>query len=137
MVDRAATLLRAFSTGLAMLAAAAPIARAELVIFTNGRVVKALSHQAAGDRIEILLLGGGSYTFDRTLVERIGEDEVAAADVQAPPQAPLQPPRQTPRHVKKFWAARNEQAATPMAPQEPAPARQASEENRPVPQPTK
>ncbi len=125
MVDRAATLLRAFSTGLVMSAAAASIARAELVIFTNGRVVKALSHQAAGDRIEIRLPSGGSYTFDRTLVERIVDDEVAAADGQAPPQPP--------RSVEASRPARNEQLATPIAPQEPPGVRQASEENRPMP----
>lgn len=82
MVDRTPAFLRAFSTGLLMLAAAAPIARAELVIFTNGQVVKAISHQAAGDQIEIRLPGGGSFSVYRTLVERIVDDEVAGADVQ-------------------------------------------------------
>jgi hypothetical protein len=126
MVDRAATLLRAFSTGLVMLAAATPIARGELVIFTNGRVVKALSHQVSGDRIEIRLSGGNSYTFDRKLVERIVDDEVAGADVQAPPQPP--------GHVEASRPARNEQvAAVPMDLQEPPRARQASEENSPMP----
>src|SRR5206468_918263 len=81
-IDRAATFRRAFLAGLVMLAAASSIARAELVVLTNGRVVKALSHELTGDRIEIRLPDGNSYTVDLQLVERILDDEVAASDVK-------------------------------------------------------
>ena len=78
----------ASSTALLMLAAAAPAVRAELAVFKNGRVLKIESHRDSGERIEIRFPGGGSLTFDRTLLEGIEEDEVARA-VQAPPgQAP-------------------------------------------------
>jgi hypothetical protein len=60
-------------------------------------------------------------------VERIVDDEVAAADVQAPPQAPPQPPR----NVEASRPAK--QVATTMGPQESPQARQASGENRSMP----
>jgi len=109
MIDRtyrmnAAKLSIAFWTALLTLAAV-PAARAELVVFENGRVIKVVSHRDAGDRIEIRFAGVGSLTFDRALVERIERDEVAEADLQAPAaqaqpvQAPPQPPGkgETPR----------------------------------------
>ena len=84
---RSATFLSALSTAVWMLGGAS-IGRGELVILTDGRVIKALSHQAHGDRIEVLLPGGGSYTFDQTRVERIVDDEVTGSDVKAAPQSP-------------------------------------------------
>jgi len=64
-----------------VLAAAAPAARAELVIFQEGRVVKAASYRVVGDELEIGLPGGGSYLVDLSRVERIVDDEVAVPDV--------------------------------------------------------
>jgi hypothetical protein len=42
--------------------AAASGAEAELVVFTDGRVVKAAGHQTAGAQLEIQLPGGGNYS---------------------------------------------------------------------------
>ncbi len=63
--------------------------RAELVIFEDGRVVKAASYQVRGEEVEIRLPGGGSYSVDLHRVERIVDDEVilppaAVAQAQAP-----------------------------------------------------
>ena len=63
-----------------VLAAAAP-ALAELVIFQEGRVVKAASYRVVGEELEIRLPGGGSYLVDLSRVERIVDDEVAVPDV--------------------------------------------------------
>jgi hypothetical protein len=112
-------LLRALGSGLLILTAAAALARAELVVFSDGRVVKATSHQAVGDAVEIRLPGGGSYSVDRSRVDRIVEDEVAGADVQPPPQQP--------RHVEPARPARV--AAQPVEFQDQSKLRQASEEN--------
>jgi hypothetical protein len=67
--------LRGFSIGLVVMAGA--VARAELVVFSDGRVVKAASYQVADDELEIALPGGGSYRVDLARVERIVDDEVA------------------------------------------------------------
>ena len=61
---------------------------AELIVFTDGRVVKAAGHQIAGSQLEIRLSGGGSYSVARERVERIVEDEVAASALPPPPAAP-------------------------------------------------
>jgi hypothetical protein len=54
---------------------------AELVVFQEGRVVKADSYRVIGDQLEIGLAGGGSYLVDLDRVERIVDDEVAVPDV--------------------------------------------------------
>ena len=54
---------------------------AELVVFQEGRVVKANSYRVIGDQLEIGLAGGGSYLVDLDRVERIVDDEVAVPDV--------------------------------------------------------
>ncbi len=64
---RAALLILLFS---------APALRAELVVFEDGRVVKASSYQVRGDEVEIRLPGGGSYSVALLRVERIVDDEV-------------------------------------------------------------
>ena len=58
------------------LLAPAPHALADLVVFEDGRVVKAASWKIAEDTIEIALAGGGGFTTDLSRVERIVEDEV-------------------------------------------------------------
>ena len=57
-------------------------ARAELIVFTDGRVVKAAGYEVQGDDLEIRVRGGGSYTVDMGRVERIVEDEVLVSDVE-------------------------------------------------------
>ncbi|HEY3171627.1 MAG TPA: lytic transglycosylase domain-containing protein [Thermoanaerobaculia bacterium] len=66
---------------LAVLFATVP-ARAELIVFTNGRTVKAVGYQVTGDEVEIRLRGGGSYQVDMALVDRIVEDEVEVSEVE-------------------------------------------------------
>jgi soluble lytic murein transglycosylase-like protein len=56
--------------------AAAPAARAELVVFEDGRVVKAEGYRVLEDALEIRLPGGGSYRVDLSRVDRIVDDEV-------------------------------------------------------------
>src|ERR1051326_8386340 len=56
-------------------------ARAELVIFQEGSVVKAASYRVVGEELEIALPGGGSYRVDLSRVDRIVDDEVGIADV--------------------------------------------------------
>lgn len=55
---------------------------AELVVFQEGRVVKADSYRVIGDQLEIGLAGGGSYLVDMDRVERIVDDEVVISDVE-------------------------------------------------------
>jgi soluble lytic murein transglycosylase-like protein len=57
-------------------------ARAELIVFSDGRVTKADGYEVAGDEVEIRLRGGGSYRVDASLIERIVEDEVEVAEVE-------------------------------------------------------
>ncbi len=56
-------------------------ARAELVVFSDGRVVKAAGYEVIEEELEVRLHGGGSYRVDLALVERIVEDEVEVAAV--------------------------------------------------------
>src|ERR1700693_4668541 len=55
---------------------------AELVVFQEGRVVKADSYRVIGDQLEIGLAGGGSYLVDLDRVERIVDDEVVISDIE-------------------------------------------------------
>jgi soluble lytic murein transglycosylase-like protein len=68
--------------GLACLSSlAAPAARAELVVFEDGRAVKAAGYRIVSDQLEISLPGGGSYMVDLGRVERIVDDEVVVDSV--------------------------------------------------------
>jgi len=60
---------------------AAPSARAELVVFEDGRVVKAAGYRVLSEQLEISLPGGGSYLVDLDRVERIVDDEVVVDTV--------------------------------------------------------
>ena len=51
-------------------------ARAELIVFEDGRTVKAASYRLLSEELEITLPGGGSYRVDLSRVERIVDDEV-------------------------------------------------------------
>jgi Transglycosylase SLT domain len=55
---------------------------AELVVFQEGRVVKADSYRVIGDQLEIGLAGGGSYRVDLDRVARIVDDEVVISDIE-------------------------------------------------------
>ncbi|HKA35319.1 MAG TPA: lytic transglycosylase domain-containing protein [Thermoanaerobaculia bacterium] len=54
-------------------------ALADLVVFDDGRVVKAASYKVVEEELEIGVPGGGSYRVDLSRVERIVEDEIAEA----------------------------------------------------------
>src|SRR6266496_1911092 len=56
-------------------------ARADLVVFQEGQVVKAASYRVVDNELEIGLPGGGSYRVDLERVERIVDDEVVIDDV--------------------------------------------------------
>jgi hypothetical protein len=81
--------LRALACFLVVLGGAA-LARAELVVFEDGRVVKAAEYRLLGDEVEIVLPGGGSYRVDLGRVERIVDDEIVVdtVEVEDPAQAP-------------------------------------------------
>ena len=68
------------AAALSALLCAAP-ARSELIVFSDGRVVKAAGYEVVEEELEVRLHGGGSYRVDLALVERIVEDEVEVADV--------------------------------------------------------
>ena len=69
------------AVALAALLSSVP-ARGELVVFTDGRVVKAAGYEVQGEELEIRLRGGGSYTVDMGRIERIVDDEVLVSDVE-------------------------------------------------------
>ena len=60
-------------------------ARAELIVFEDGRIVKASSYRLDADELEIHLPGGGSYRVDLARVERIVDDEVVVDTVLVEP----------------------------------------------------
>jgi hypothetical protein len=62
-----------------VLGAAAP-ARAELVVFSSGRVMSVAGVRFEGDQATLRLRGGGELTCDRALVARVDPDEVPWID---------------------------------------------------------
>jgi Transglycosylase SLT domain len=60
---------------------AAPAAQAELIVFEDGRVVKAAGYRVLSEELEISLPGGGSYLVDLSRVDRIVDDEVVVDTV--------------------------------------------------------
>ncbi len=66
--------------------ALADAARAELVVFQEGRTVKASGYRVVGEELEIELPGGGSYRVDLLRVERIVDDEVDVAEAAEIPR---------------------------------------------------
>lgn len=68
-----------------ILAATAAVGRAELVVFDDGRVVKAASYRTVGDELEIGVPGGGSYRVELSRIERIVNDEVAPPEERIAP----------------------------------------------------
>lgn len=72
---------------LALLLAVPAAARGELIVFEDGRVVKAAGYALYDDELEIRLPGGGSYRVDLARVERIVDDEVVVEAVLVEPDA--------------------------------------------------
>ncbi|HTY41386.1 MAG TPA: lytic transglycosylase domain-containing protein [Thermoanaerobaculia bacterium] len=64
-----------------LLVAGAVPASAELIVFEDGRVVKASGYRLLEEDLEISLPGGGSYRVDLARVERIVDDEVVVDSV--------------------------------------------------------
>ena len=60
-----------------MFLAAARQASAELLFFAGDRTMSVKSHRFEGDQIVVSLRSGGEMTFDRSLIVRIGPDEVS------------------------------------------------------------
>jgi soluble lytic murein transglycosylase-like protein len=59
-----------------MFLAAARQASAELIFFAADRTMSVKSHRFEGDAIVVTLRSGGEMTFDRSLIAKIGSDEV-------------------------------------------------------------
>ena len=80
------------SAALACFAAVAP-AQAEIVHLASGRTLSVKGHRVEGEIIVLTLRAGGEVNIDRTLVERIVEDEVPYPEPEAPAavQAPALP----------------------------------------------
>ena len=71
-----------------LLAFAAGPALADIVVFDDGRVVKAASYRVIEDELEIGLQGGGSYRVGLARIERIVDDEVTDTCAAADPGLP-------------------------------------------------
>lgn len=76
-----------------MVIALAAEARAEIVVFKNGRTMSVRSHTIVGDMATLSLRNGGEVTFPAGIIERIDPDEVpypepGAAPAMAPAAAP-------------------------------------------------
>jgi soluble lytic murein transglycosylase-like protein len=73
---------------LALVMASARQINAEVIFFANGRTMSVKDYRVVGDTITVTLRQGGEATFDRSLVARIGPDEVPYPDEPAaqPPQ---------------------------------------------------
>jgi soluble lytic murein transglycosylase-like protein len=79
------------ATFVALVAAAAP-ARAEIVFLQSGRTLSVKGHRYEGDSIILSLRKGGTVTCDRSLIERIAQDEVPYDEPKAD-----EPPGQNPQ----------------------------------------
>lgn len=73
---RPSTIPRLLAFGLLACGALAP-ARAELVVLTDGNVMKVADFEAVGDQARLTYLSGGRITLPITRVERVVDDEVA------------------------------------------------------------
>ncbi len=60
-------------------------AKAELIVFEDGRVVKAAGYRLLSEELEIALPGGGSYRVELSRVDRIVDDEVVIDTVVVEP----------------------------------------------------
>lgn len=86
--------LASLALALVCLVATAAAARAELIVFEDGRIVKAAGYRLFAEELEVDLPGGGSYRVALSRVERIVDDEVlvdtvVVEDKTLPPGAPF------------------------------------------------
>ena len=74
---RPSSLPRLLAFGVLLLPFAAP-ARADLVVLTDGSVIKAAGFQADGDNAQVMFSNGGRMTMPIDRVDRVVDDEVIA-----------------------------------------------------------
>jgi hypothetical protein len=58
----------------------ASAARAEIVVFKNGRTMSVKSHRVSGEMATVQLRDGGEVTFPASIIERVDPDEVPYPD---------------------------------------------------------
>ena len=75
-----------WAAGAAAFLALGTAARAELIVFEDGRTVKAEGYQIYDDEVEIRLPGGGSYRVALARVDRIVDDEIVIDAVRVDDQ---------------------------------------------------
>jgi soluble lytic murein transglycosylase len=75
-----------WAAGAAAFLALRATSRAELIVFEDGRTVKAESYQIYDDEVEIRLPEGGSYRVDLARIDRIVDDEIVIAEVRVDDQ---------------------------------------------------
>ena len=68
--------IRIAAVVLALLAASAVSAHADIIVLTSGRTISVKSHRIQGESIVLTLRTGGEVTCDRSLIEKILPDEV-------------------------------------------------------------
>jgi hypothetical protein len=71
-------------------------AQAEIVVLTSGRTLSVKGHRAVGDSVILLMRSGGEVTCDKSLIEKIVEDEVPHPEPEAPVAVPETPPEPAP-----------------------------------------
>jgi soluble lytic murein transglycosylase-like protein len=62
-------------------------ARAEIVVFKNGRTMSVKSHKIVADMATLSLRGGGEVTFPASIIERVDPDEVPYPEEQGAERA--------------------------------------------------
>ena len=80
---------------LALTAVAVP-ASAEIVFLSSGKTMSVKGHRVEGDSIILIMRNGGEVTCDKSIIDKIGADEVPyeepkAAEQEAPPVTPAGP----------------------------------------------
>lgn len=81
------TLARSLAAVLLALLAAAQV-DAKLAVFVDGRVLKVRDAALEGDRIRLVLPGGGELLVPATRIDRVVEDEVSEPMSVSPPKPP-------------------------------------------------
>lgn len=79
--------MKRFFLGLLCVAFASE-ARAEIVVFKNGRTMSVKSHEVVGDMATLQLRDGGQVTFPASIIDRIDQDEVPYPEEQGAQSAP-------------------------------------------------
>ena len=70
-----------------IVSAIATPASAEVIVFSSARSMSVAAHRFDGDRVIVMLRGGGEMSFDRSLVADIKPDEVPWAEEQTSSEA--------------------------------------------------